>query len=546
MSGSRVSKRTRAALVNFSDDFALGTRAIAGFVRPHGYRCDLIFMKRHNRADYHLTDRNYDDLISLLRDLDPTVIGLSVATKTLPYAEQASARIRAAFPRATLLWGGWHVTMNPEAVLATVDVDAAAVGESEATMLDVLERIEHGASLAGCHGLWVNAPVVERNPHRPLIANLDDIPYFRYDESPSYLIDDSGIQPFATLPMFGRRDRYGYPIMTSRGCPYNCSFCSVPFMKELYRSDEGKYLRRRSVDSVIAELEYARDVLGANYVWFFDEELLFYRRWVRQFLEVYRDRIGLDYYCEAHPDSFPDEAFIDLLTASGLKDLEIGLQSASQETLSLYNRPHRTQDTLVRLSKRLARTGVMVTYDVILDNPLEPACSVRETLDYLLRLERPFRVEMFPLAFRENYPLTNTLIARGLITRASFETNVLAQEREDPASRGDVHHRARVGEFPFVSLSPLNCLIFLSQVDLIPKSWLRALARGTWAEEHRSLLAALVMFLHRTGLAYAGVSGRSLRRLSARLGGRGAQRRMRANGAPRRERSPAGEEAAPS
>jgi hypothetical protein len=82
MSGSRVSKRTQAALVNFSDDFALGTRAIAGFVRPHGYCCDLIFMKRHNRADYHLTDRNYDDLISLLRELDPTVIGLSVATKT--------------------------------------------------------------------------------------------------------------------------------------------------------------------------------------------------------------------------------------------------------------------------------------------------------------------------------------------------------------------------------------------------------------------------------------------------------------------------------
>jgi radical SAM superfamily enzyme YgiQ (UPF0313 family) len=229
--------------------------------------------------------------------------------------------------------------------------------------------------------------------------------------------------------------------------------------------------------------------------------MLFHRKWVRQFLPEYRRRVGLDFYCEAHPDSFPDEAFIDLLASSGLRDLEIGLQSASKDTLALYNRPHRTQAELVRLSKRLADSGVNVTYDVILDNPLEAEHEVRRTLDYLLQLERPFRVSMFPLAFRENYPLTNTVLERGLITREDFETTVLDRERARAPGRS-LRSRAAVGEFPFVTLSFLNCLIYMTQVDFLPKSWIRGMSRSDWWRRREEALAAAVMFLHRTRLAH--------------------------------------------
>jgi radical SAM superfamily enzyme YgiQ (UPF0313 family) len=529
-------KRTRLVLINFSDDFALGTRAIAAYVRKHGYRCDLVFMKRHNSAHYHLTPGNYDDLIALLRQLAPDVIGLSVATKTLPHAVSATERIRTAFPDALLLWGGWHPTMNPGRVLESVDIDAVGIGESEATMLEVLARSEQHTAVDDCHGLWVKAGgTIHRNPHRPLLQNLDDVPYFRYEETPSYLIDDTGVHPFDTLPTTFGRHRYGYAVMTSRGCPYNCSFCSVPFMKNLYGTDDGRYLRRRSVESVIAELEYARDVLGANYIWFFDEEMLFHRKWVRRFLEVYRDRIRLDYYCEAHPDSFPDDSFIDLLASSGLRDLEIGLQSASQETLKLFNRPHRNQDALVGLSKRLSRGRVNVTYDVILDNKLESGDRVRETLDYLLRLHRPFRVSMFPLAYRENYPLTETLLAKGLITPADYETDVLARQRDHGDTAGSPPSQAGIGEFPFVTLSYLNCLIYLTQVDLIPKAVIRRLRDSIFWPRHAAWLARLVMFLHRTRLAHVRVALRGAGRfasavLRARHGAAFMNRRRAADG----------------
>ncbi len=496
-------KATRIALLNFADDFALGTRSIAAHVRKHGYRCDLVFVKRlaHNSPHYSLNEANYVAVVGLLRTLAPDVIGLSVATRVLPYALEMSRRIRAAFPGARLLWGGWHATMSPDSVFRDADVDGVAVGESEETVLEVLDRTERGASLGGVAGLRTR--VADPVPQRPLVQDLDTIPWFRYDDVPSYLVEDEGVQTFDTLPPHYGPDRYGYPLISSRGCPYNCSFCSVPYLKDVYATTDGRFLRRRSVESVIEELIHARDVLGANYVWFFDEEFLFHRKWMRSFLPAYRDRVGLPWYCEAHPDSFLDEEFVRLLAESGLMDLEIGIQSASPETLKLFNRPHRTQAKLVELSRTFAQTDIAVTYDVILDNPLEKEADVRLTLDYLLSLERPFMVQMFTLAFRENYPLTRKALEAGAITEADYEAKVMLEQLAgDAGHERDVSRKAKIGEFPFVQLTYLNCLVYLTQVDGFPKAWIRAMGRSPWWERHAGILSRLVLFLERSKLAH--------------------------------------------
>lgn len=500
---SGTPKRTRLVLLNFADDFALGTRSIAAHVRKLGYRCDMVFVKRlaHNSPHYALNEANYDAVVALLRELSPDVIGLSVATRVLPYALETSRRLRDAFPHARLIWGGWHATMSPDSVFRDADVDGVAVGESEETVLEVLDRTERGAGLDAILGLHTRPG--DTVPQRPLVQDLDTLPWFRYDEVPSYLIEDEGVTRFDTLPPHYGPDRYGYPLIASRGCPYNCSFCSVPYLKDLYSTTDGRFLRRRSVESVIEELVHARDVLGANYIWFFDEEFLFHRRWIRSFLPVYRERVGLPWYCEAHPDSFLDEEFVRLLADCGLRDLEIGIQSASPATLKVFNRPLRHRDKLIAMSKVFAQTDVAMNYDVILDNPLETAADVRLTLDFMLSLERPFLVQMFTLAFRENYPLTNTALAAGAITADDFEAKVMLERlTADAGKEEDVSSKAKIGEFPFVQLSYLNCLIYLTQVDGLPKSWIRAMSRSAWWGRHESLLAWLVMWLERSRLAH--------------------------------------------
>jgi len=496
-------QRPRLALINFADDFAIGTRSIAATVRQAGYCCELLFLKRlpHNSPHYRLNEANYAATLALLRRIQPDVIGLSVATRVLPWAIELSRRIRAAFPDVCLLWGGWHATMSPDSVFREVEVDGVAVGEGEATMLEVLDRIGKGLSLANIAGL--HTAIGDTVGQRPLVQNLDALPWFRYDEQPSWLIEDAGVTTFDGLPPHYGPDRYGYPLITSRGCPYNCSFCSVPYLKDLYATTEGRFLRRRSVDSVIEELVYARDRLGANYVWFFDEEFLFHRKWIREFLPRYRDRVGLPWYCEAHPDSFLDESFVRLLSGSGLVDLEIGIQSASPATLALFNRPLRTRDQLVDLTRVFADTRIAVTYDVILDNPLETGADVRQTLEFLLSLTRPFTVQMFTLAFRENYPLTRKALEAGAITRADYEATVLLDQLgEEPGGEQDFRRKAKIGEFPFVQLSFLNCLVYLTQVDGFPRSWIRAMSHSRWWEQRANWLGWLVLVLERSRLAH--------------------------------------------
>ena len=512
-------KRTRLALLNFADDFAIGTRSIAAHVRKLGYRCDLVFLKRlaHNSPHYALNEGNYASTIELLKRLQPDVIGLSVATRVRPWAIEMSRRIRAAFPAARLLWGGWHPTMSPESVFRDVEVDGVAVGEGEETVLEVLDRTERGLPLAGIPGLRTRPG--DTAAQRPLVQDLDTIPWFRYDEQPSWLVEDDGVTTFDGLPPHYGADRYGYPLIASRGCPYNCSFCSVPYLKDMYSTTDGRFLRRRSVESVIEELVHARDRLGANYVWFFDEEFLFHRKWMRQFLPAYRDRVGLPWYCEAHPDSFLDEGFVRLLAESGLMDLEIGIQSASPATLELFNRPMRARDKLVALTRVFADTDVAVVYDVILDNPLETEADVRQTLDFLLSLERPFLVQMFTLAFRENYPLTRKALEAGAITEADYEAKImLGRLAEDAGHAKDLSRRAKIGEFPFVQLSYLNCLVYLTQVDGFPRSLIRIMSRSPFWERHARWLAWLVMFLERSKLAHVRylLRRRRVRRVAAR------------------------------
>ena len=468
-----------------------------------GYRCELVFIKRlpHNSPHYQMNEGNYRLVVELLRTLEPDVIGLSVATRVLPYALETSSRLRAAFPQARIIWGGWHATMSPDSVFRDADVDGVAVGEGEETMLEVLDRTERGLSLTDIPGLRTR--IGDDVPQRPLVQDLDTLPWFRYDQQPSHLIEDDGLHQFDNLPPHYGADRYGYALISSRGCPYNCSFCSVPYLKDLYSTTDGRFLRRRSVDSVIEELVHARDVLGANYVWFFDEEFLFHRRWMREFLPAYRDRVGLPWYCEAHPDSFLDADFVRMLADSGLMDLEIGIQSASRATLELFNRPHRTQSKLVELSRTFARTDIAVTFDVILDNPLETEADVRITLDYLLSMTRPFAVQMFTLAFRENYPLTRKALEMGAITDAHYEAKVMLEQLDAEDGGGeDMSRRAHIGEFPFVKLTYLNCLVYLTQVDAFPKSWIRAMSRSAWWERHTHWLARLVLFLERSHLGH--------------------------------------------
>ena len=168
------------------------------------------------------------------------MVAFSSTTHQYPYIERYARDLKEARPGLVSVIGGTHPTLVPEEVSACPAFDAVCVGEGEYPLRDLVERLDQGRDYADVQNLWVRrGDEVIRNPMRPLIADLDELPYVDRDL-------------FDYEQMLAENDGW-VDIMSGRGCPYNCSYCCNPGLKKRYHG-LGRYVRFRSVEHIMGEL----------------------------------------------------------------------------------------------------------------------------------------------------------------------------------------------------------------------------------------------------------------------------------------------------
>ena len=211
-----------------------------------------------------------------------------------------------------------------------------------------------------------------------------------------------------------------YHTLSSRGCPYDCSYCSSPVLKNLYNKCGQAYIRRRSVSSVITELKYAKEHLGVKCIIFVDSCFITDPKWVSEFCKLYKDEVCLPFYCEMHPELI-NEKLISMLCKAGLNDTCIGIQSGSEQIRNkFFNRPV-PDELFLNKSKLLKKYNIGVHYEIITDNPYEQEKDKYKTLELLLILPRPLRLNVFSLNFFPETEITNKALADGLISEEDVE-----------------------------------------------------------------------------------------------------------------------------
>ena len=205
-------------------------------LKAAGYETRLLYLQRE------LSSQEFVDEVDAAK---PDVVAFSSTTHQYPYIESYARSLKDERPRLVLVVGGTHPTLVPDEVSACLAFDAVCVGEGEYPLRDLVERLQQGRDYADVQNLWVRrGDQVIRNPMRPLIANLDELPYVDRD-----LFDYE--QMLA--------ENHGWvDIMSGRGCPYNCSYCCNPGLKKRYRG-LGHYVRFRSVAHIMGELRQLRD-----------------------------------------------------------------------------------------------------------------------------------------------------------------------------------------------------------------------------------------------------------------------------------------------
>jgi len=263
-----------------------GLRSISAWLRAHGHQTQVICMPDRigEGTTEHVAQSGHryppgamDDLVRVLAGSD--LVGISLMTHYFDSARQITQVVheRLGLP---VVWGGFHASVRPDECMAHADF--VVVGEGEHTTLSLVERLSRGdsADLSDVRGLvWKRDDQAVRNPPGQLEQDLDvfGMPDWTLDDhwllhegrlhaSTRELLQDF-LAAGTVADQFGR---VGYQTMTGRGCPHACAYCGNSFMRSLYKGQ--RYVRFRSVESVISELEWIkREYPRVDMMWFSDD-----------------------------------------------------------------------------------------------------------------------------------------------------------------------------------------------------------------------------------------------------------------------------------
>ena len=306
-------------------------------------------------------------LKSELSSYNPALIGIGSMTPTIESAFKSARVSKEACPSAKVIIGGPHVTfMDKETLIEEPAVDVVARGEGEDTILELAQQLPKLARLEEIEGITFrkNNQIIQ-NPIRPLIQNLDALPRPAY----KYI-------PVDKYRVTGRRL---LPIMTSRGCPFACSFCAASQMF-------GARFRGRNPQKVLDELEWLRDTYGAEGVAFQDDTLTFDRKRAVELFDGMVERgIHLPWGCGTRADTVTKE-LLGKMRKAKCDEICFGVESGCQRVRDTLKKRVTTEQCKSAI-KWAKEEGIFVTVSVILGYPGETRETLLQTLEFVRQVD---------------------------------------------------------------------------------------------------------------------------------------------------------------
>ncbi len=441
------------------DVAAFGVRSLSAFLKQHGYQTRVVFLPggvekyKYGCAEgYRYETSILEKVVDLCQDAG--LVCVSFMSNYLDRATQLCRTVKSAL-KVPLIVGGIHPTVLPESCLEFADL--VCVGEGEETLLELVRALDAGSDYSGIRNLVLRQEGrVIHNPLRPLIEDLDILPYYDFGPQDHYIFDPASrsLQPMTTafhkssFPLEPHvegtfSDSYtrtlSYKTMTTRGCPHHCTYCAEKTLSDIYRELGQSYLRKRSVPHIIGELKWAiKEMPFIESIFLFDDTFLVRsEQEILDFADVYKREIGLPMHIQASPTTVT-EAKMDALVDAGLAFVEMGIQSTSERGKDLYKRFVSTERILgaAELLNRYRGRINPPCYHVILDNPWETAQDVVETLRVVLQLPRPFWLKRASLVCFPGTALYTKAQQEGLlVTEEDYRREIYNKHLHQPKGR---------------------------------------------------------------------------------------------------------------
>ena len=395
----------------YADIHSLGIRILSACLKREKYDVQLIFLPRKFTERYE--ENTLNNIVEISKGAD--LIGISLMTNFFDNAVQLTQKLK--HLNIPILWGGIHPTIRPLECLDYADM--VCVGEGEEATVELARKMEKGQDYRNVQGMWFkDGNNIIKNKIRPLIQDLDSIPFQDYDYETHYVLDDKGINRMNKDLLKKYLDE-DYLTIATRGCPFGCAYCCNNTLNQMH--PEQNPMRKRSIDNIIEELMQVKTGLSSliKCVTFEDDSFLSYTtEEIREFCEKYKEKIGLPLNVGGISPLTLTREKLSLLVDAGLKFMRMGIQTGSERTKKLYKRYHSNQqvEKAIRVINEFKDKIESPQYDIILDNPWETDDDLIETLLFLVKFPAPYHFSLFSLVFYPETELYRKAKEDGLIT----------------------------------------------------------------------------------------------------------------------------------
>ena len=378
----------------------LGLLYVATVLEEAGYKTeildafmtDLPFRKKGEITEVGLT---YKKIKEKIKKIKPEIVGIgNPFTSQVDHAIKVANIVKEIDSSILTVVGGPHVTVVPIQFLEEAkNVDIVVIGEGEYTMLDIVKFSEGKKKLKDIQGIAFRiGNKLVLNSSRPFIEDLDQLPYPAY-----HLVD---MEKYLNPKKIEYRSfqKRAISMITSRGCPFNCNFCSVHLHM-------GKAFRAHSVDYIVNQIEYLVNKYRVKTIYFEDDNLTFD---IKRF-EAICDKIiakGIKFQWETPNGVRADYLTLDLLKKmkkTGCQSVFVGVESGDQQVLDNIIGKNLRLNNVVKFAYMCKKIGLRTGAFYIIGFPGETKETMTKTVEFALMLKRKYDVGMHLLFATPSY-----------------------------------------------------------------------------------------------------------------------------------------------
>jgi radical SAM superfamily enzyme YgiQ (UPF0313 family) len=341
----------------------LGLASIAAYLERLGVVVHIVDCYAHPQSDRIILD--------LLRSERPAMIGFSCTTSSFLDGVRLATMARQELPRIRTVFGGPHVSALKEKILRDFPVvDFIVAGEGEETFHELI--MAEGEGSVSIPGLVYREPDDEIvfSGYREKGIVLDTLPFPAYEKL-------AGYPDVYRLPIFNYPRVPNTSCISSRGCPYSCSYCDRSVFRSSFRYNSAEYL--------YAHLSYLKERFGIRHVNFYDDQFTFNRDRVESFCRLMSDKpLGMTFNCAVRAEHI-DPDLLQQMKGAGCWMASLGIETGDPELLAQH-RQNADLEMLAAKLRMIKGAGIRTKGLLMMGLPGESEASIRRSMEYVFSL----------------------------------------------------------------------------------------------------------------------------------------------------------------